>query len=395
MFRCNCNNEIPSQSSAGQSRTSTWCWALGQLKRCCLETRGASHCGASNLGRFDWRIVLLTLPFAVLLVISWASTVCSQTTAPSEPVVANPLDKFHYAPVLTQAGDAWSYRSVDVLGGKIEELDDQRIIYVEGEKRRELPSNRVAAVEPTWRTPAAENAQKLFEARKYREAKEAIAKAATKELPRWQQRLLVAEFVDVLAALGDTRLAGGVYLKSLAPNQPPAMLYGHLPMNWTTAEPDRTLYEVAVEWLEQSDECAQLLGASWLLLGPDQEAARGKLLKLQNSKLEPIAALATAQAWRLVPPPDTAGKVSEWLEYRDRLLLPNQIGPTEFLAERLARVGMIDLAIGQWSRIATMHPDRPHRVVAALQSAQRVLVQQGRADEAKRFQVWAERFALQ
>ena len=326
-------------------------------------------------------------------------TVCTFAVSPAiaqtETETQTPVDNFYYAPAPTQSIDVWNHRASERLTGKIEELDDQRILYFEGEKRRELPSNRVAEVEPVWRTPAAEVAHKLFVDRKYREAKDAITKAATNDLPRWQQRIMVAEFVEVLAALGDIRLAGGVYVKSLAPNQPPAMLYGHLPMNWTTVEPNRALYDVAVEWLEHPNECAQLLGASWLLLGPDSESARGKLLKLQSSKVEPIAALAVAQAWRLVPPPETEGKITEWLEYRNRLIEPLQIGPTEFLAERLARVGMIDQAIGQWSRIATVHADRPHRAAVALTAAQRVLTQQGRADEAKRFQAWAEQFKLQ
>ena len=324
----------------------------------------------------------------------WSPIASAQPAAAQiETAMKPPLDSFLYAPAVTKSPDIWNPRVAERIVGKIEEFDDQRIVFVEGEKRRELPSNRVLQVEPIWRTQAATDAHKLFTERKYREAKDAIAKAATNELPRWQQRFLVAEIVDVFAVLGDNRIGGGVYLKSLAPNQPPAMLYGHLPMNWTTAEPDRALYEAAVEWLEQTDECAQLLGASWLLLGPDREAARAKLLKLQSSKVEPIAALAAAQAWRLVPPPETESKIPEWLEYRDRLIQPLQIGPTEFLADRFGRVGLADLAIGQWSRIATLHADRPHRAALALAAAQRLLTQQGRIDEAKRFQAWAELFS--
>ena len=340
-------------------------------------------------------IVLISL--CVFLCSNGLSTANAQTPSPTpetarEKASSQPRDSFQYAAALNKSMDSWNLRATEHMVGMIEELDDQRIVFVEGEKRRELPSNRVVQVEPMWRTQAATEAHKLFTERKYREAKDAIAKAATNELPRWQQRFLVAEIVDVFAALGDNRIAGGVYLKSLAPNQPPSMLYGQLPMNWTTAEPDRALYEVAVEWLEQTEECAQLLGASWLLLGPDRDAARAKLLKLQNSKVEPIAALAVAQAWRLVPPPETESKISEWLEYRDRLIQPLQIGPTEFLADRFGRVGLTDLAIGQWSRIAALHADRPYRAALALASAQRLLTQQGRPEEAKRFQVWAEQF---
>ncbi len=338
----------------------------------------------------------VVLPFTIAvffsaLILAEPPRSYAQTGTDSKP----PLDTFLYAPANTQSSDIWTERVAEKLEGKIEELDDQRIVYVEGEKRRELPSNRVTHVEPVWRTAAATSAHKLFSDRKYREAKDAITKAATNDLPRWQQRFLVAQFVDVLDALGDTRLAGGVYLKSLAPNQPPNMLYAQLPLSWTTAEPNRGLYEVAIEWLEQPSESAQLLGASWLLLGSESGTARAKLLKLQSSKVEPIAALAVAQAWRIVPPPETEAKLSEWLEYRDRLIQPLQLGPTEFIAERLARVGKIDQAIGQWSRIATFHADRPHHAALALDSAQRLLTQQGRANEAKRLQTWAEQFVLE
>lgn len=301
-------------------------------------------------------------------------------------------DSFLHAPATVKSTDIWSSQSADRIVCQIDELDDQAILFVEEEKQRAIPSDRVTKVIPNWRTPAAAAAHQLFVDRNYRAAKDAISKAVTNDLPRWQQRLLVAEFVDVFAALGEYRLAGGVYLKSLAPNKPPAMLLAQLPMNWTSLEPDRVHYEAAVEWLSSEDPFAQLLGASWLLLGPDRDAARATLTKLQSSKNETIAALATAQTWRIVPPLETKAKVGEWMEFRDRLLEPLQIGPTEFIAERCARTGMIDLAIGQWSRIATLHSDRPHRVAAALNAAARTLTQQNRMEEAKRFQSWAEEF---
>jgi len=137
------------------------------------------------------------------------------------------------------------------------------------------------------------------------------------------------------------------------------------------------------------------LGASWMLLGPDREAARAKLLKLHDSKNEAIASIAMAQSWRLVPPLETSAKLAEWFEFRDRLIEPLQIGPTEFIAERCARTGMIDLAIGQWSRIATMHSNRSHRAWNALNAAARTLNQQNRAEEANRFLTWAEEFRAQ
>ncbi len=332
-----------------------------------------------------------TLQITKLLV--WLAVGLAGAEAAAQAKVT--ADVFLYAPAVVKSVDIWSSRSAERIVCQINELDDQKIVFIEGEKPREIPSDRVTKVIPNWRTPAAAAAHQLFVDRNYRAAKDAISKAVTNDLPRWQQRLLVAEFVDVFAALGEYRLAGGVYLKSLAPNQPPAMLLSQLPMNWTTIEPDRPLYESAVEWLSSEDPIAQLLGASWLLLGPDRDAARATLTKLQKSDRETIAALATAQTWRLTPPLETSEKVTEWFAFRDKLIEPLQIGPTEFIAERCARTGMIDLAIGQWSRVATLHSDRPHREAAALNAAARTLTQQGRTEEAKRFQNWAEEFKAQ
>lgn len=322
---------------------------------------------------------------------SEAATPAEQPSSTSKAAT----DSFLYAAVITKAIDVWNPPQADRLSGSIEELDAQRIVFLENEKRREIPSDRVYRVEPVWRTRNAADAHKLFTARRYREAKEAIAKAVTNDLPRWQQRLMVAEFVDVFAALGEYRLAGGVYVKSLAANQPPAMLLAQLPMNWTSLEPDRMHYEAAVEWLESDDEFAQLLGASWMLLGPDRENARAQLSKLQSSKNQAIASLAVAQGWRLVPPLETPTKLAEWFAFRDRLLEPLQVGPTEFIAERCARTGMVDIAVGQWSRIATMHADQPHRAFNALTAAARTLNQTNRGEEAKRFIAWADEFKAQ
>ncbi len=326
-------------------------------------------------------------------------SVWGQGSSPAEkassPAVTAPTDTFLYAAVISKAIDVWNPLPADRLAGNIEELDERRIVFVEDEKRREIPSDRVTQVDPVWRTQMAADADKLFAARRYREAKDAIAKAVTNDLPRWQQRVLVAEFVDVFAALGEYRLAGGVYLKSLAANQPPAMLLAHMPMNWTSLEADRLHYEAAVEWLASADESAQLLGASWMLLGSDREAARAKLSKLQSSKNAALASLAVAQSWRLVPPLETPAKLAEWFEFRDRLIEPLQIGPTEFIAERCARTGMIDLALGQWSRIATVHSSHSHRAFNALSAAARTLNQRSRSEEAKRFLTWAEEFKPQ
>ncbi len=126
----------------------------------------------------------------------------------------------------------------------------------------------------------------------------------------------------------------------------------------------------AKEWIEDKDEVAGLLGASWLLLGEQTQLAKQRLQKLQSSSNRTIARLAAVQLWRTVPPPETSGRMQKWLEARDSLSLPMQLGPTEFLAERFSRVDKPALAIGEWLRIAATYTEHPHRAAMALEQAQ-------------------------
>lgn len=64
---------------------------------------------------------------------------------------------------------------------------------------------------------------------------------------------------------------------------------------------------------------------------------------------------AASQGWRLTLPPQTMSNLAGWLEQRDKLIPPLQLGPTEFIADRLMRIGQTDLAVGQWMRIASQH----------------------------------------
>lgn len=144
---------------------------------------------------------------------------------------------------------------------------------------------------------------------------------------------------------------------------------GTLPINWTSRESSTALGKAAKEWLASDNEVAGLLGASWLLLGEQGVEAKQRLQKLQSSKNRTVARLAAAQLWRVVPPTETTGRMQKWLEARDSLSLPMQLGPTEFLAERFSRTDKPALAIGEWLRIAATYNDHPHRAAVALEEA--------------------------
>ena len=214
---------------------------------------------------------------------------------------------------------------------------------------------------------------------------------ATIEAPRGfchtlQPTPVAAELAE---AIGNSKSAGNIFV-DLAAASPPAMLYAVMPLCWTTREPDAALKLAAAQWLDNPGDVQGLLGASWLLFGSNSAKAKQRLTQLQTSETMPIARLASAQLWRLTPPPETKSSLKNWFEFRDSLLQPLRIGPTEFLADRLSRVSLTDLAVGEWTRIATEHGERYHRATQALEAAQQSLQREKRTEEAERLATWIE-----
>jgi hypothetical protein len=297
-------------------------------------------------------------------------------------------DVIHYGPAKPGAGDPWQPLKTDRLVGRIIELNAERLELVTpaGDRRR-LTSDRVEAVEVAWENAAAEQAHARYLKRQYREALRENVAVIRSGLPTWQQRILIGELIESAEALGSVKIAGSLFL-DLAKESPPAWIVAAMPLNWTTRETDEAVAKSAREWLEQPDDYAGLLGASWLLLTPEGAAAETRLKKLTQSDRPLVAQFARAQLWRIAPPPETASFLTQWLEFRDGMLRPAQLGPTEFLAERLARTGQANLAVGQWMRIATKHGDRYHRAKLALEAARRQLVQLGQAEQAEKVAAW-------
>lgn len=285
--------------------------------------------------------------------------------------------------------DVWSPSQRRQLLGEIQRFESEQLELVDREGvTHTLPSKYVLSVQPRWRTAEAAQAHQLFQAGKFEELVKAVPTALESDLVQWQQRMLIAELVQAVEGLGKPQAAGAYFL-SLAGSQPPPLLYATMPLCWTSRDPDQALREGARKWLQKADdEAARLLGASWLLFTDQQPAAQSAITKLQASTNPVIAQLAVAQGWRLIPPPQTMSELNRWLEFRDKLLPPLQLGPTEFIADRLQRIGELELAFGEWSRIGSQYNDQPVRARAALRSAAAQLKRLGRDDDAQRFETW-------
>ena len=304
---------------------------------------------------------------------------------------ASKLDKVWYGPVITSRSnsDDWEVPKTTLLTGRIRGFDETELVLVDQSgKSVRIASNRVFRVENAWTIAAATDALALLDERKYREAITALQAVLQEGLPPWQSQFLVRGLVRAASGLQRPRVAGIVFLQYLANANPPDLLYSDLPLAWTPVEPDQLLREQASKWIRGDSEIEQLLGASWSLSGSDRPLAQRTLTRLQTSESEIIAKLASCQLWRFVPPPQTMSGLQSWLAFRNKLIPPLQLGPTEFIADRLMRVGQKDLAVGQWMRIATVHPHRYDRAVVALEAAKDNLKQGGFDSEAERLGEW-------
>ncbi len=273
--------------------------------------------------------------------------------------------------------------------GTIRQFDGSKLVMDQDGRPQSVDSSRVESVEFDWANEQTSEAVGLFEQRDYARAVQALGEAIKSGVPRWQQRFLAAQMVQGVSALDRPQTAGKLFLQ-LAATSPPALLYADAPLKWSGGEVSPQMREEALEWVASDDEIARLLGASWLLFGEHQQQAQRVLIDLQSSERAYVAQLAVAQAWRLSTPPETIPRLGEWLRFRDALIPPLQLGPTEFLAERLMRVGEVELALGELFRIATMHHDRYHRAAKALQAGRNLLQSQGKTTEAEKVGRWLE-----
>ncbi len=303
-------------------------------------------------------------------------------------------DRVVIGPVIVDNQDPWEDRQSRVAMGSIRQLDSHELVMVTSDGQAlKVASDRVERVVINWAGKEAQAAMQLLGDRKYREAIAAIEQALGQGVPRWQGRFMVEGIVQAALGLGSPRVAGIIFLQNLATASPPSLLYAEMPLCWTAGEVDAQLQEKAKEWLFSDEEHAELLGASWLLFSSQAPAAQEKLRELQSSDNQSLAQLAVAQAWRLVPPPSTMSELPGWYKFRDGLRPALQLGPTEFIADRLMRIGQTDLAIGQWLRIASQHGDRYHRALPAMQQALQLLEREGRTEAAQRLKEWIERLA--
>lgn len=311
----------------------------------------------------------------------------NEVSLPPTPNRIDPIDQIWFGPAKANLVESWETWGSHSVRARIIRLDAESVdIRDEQGNLKKLELSRVIAVRPHWNQDEAASMDRLFYDGKFAEHAKVAPTVLKSDLPPYQQRLLLAQVVVSADAIGNRVPAGTLFI-SLCKNSPPPFLYSVAPLNWADARTTRAMETAAQTWINDTDEAAQLLGASWLLGGTERTAATEKLEKLTRSTNAMIASLATCQLWRLIPisPADTQ-TLLDWQKQRDGLLLPLQLGPTELIADRWRSAQQPSLAAFEYLRIAILHRDRYDRALAAKSAAEELLGPDAVRESADRLQ---------
>jgi hypothetical protein len=218
------------------------------------------------------------------------------------------------------------------------------------------------------------------------------------KLARWEQKLILAMLVESCKSLERWETACSLFL-SLAKESPPDLLAATIPLPWfdSVAEVwDRDRIRTnAVNWLTDQNELVQLLGASWLLDGELRGEAIVALRRLsRDSRHVLVKQFATAQLWRTVPPTVFVERqLEESRRLRDAIFLPAQAGPSLLIAERCRKGNASDLALQEWLRVVTIHPEQNSLANRARKSAIELLRSRNQEDMAGQIETLARKTA--
>lgn len=279
-------------------------------------------------------------------------------------------------------------RSIE-LRGVLVEWEPSRLVLIRKDAAgpTTFPGDQVIGIEPGWKEDSFAEVHRMFTDHRFAEViSRGQTVLKTPFIPRWQQRLIVAEMVQSACALGQWQVAGKIY-HVLAQDTAPLLLRAVIPLPWSDEllTSGKGMRESASDWIKKNEPEMQLLGASWLI-GSDQNGLAIETLRnLANDGSPLVSSYAQAQLWRTIPPSEIeSSHFGKWVAARDNLASSLQAGPTMLLAHRLDQAGSQRLAVAEWLRIASLHGDRYHLRMRAIERAIAACRAAGANDEADR-----------
>ncbi|HVJ82345.1 MAG TPA: hypothetical protein VNC50_14850 [Planctomycetia bacterium] len=194
------------------------------------------------------------------------------------------------------AQDAVRIKQSGLYRGEIVQYDDQiiKIRLGTGDRTIDFPVEKIETVQ-TMRLPAQLAAEAALQRSDWQTAAREFRSALSQEKRAWAQQRMQADLVRVYASLGDENAMVETFLE-ISPHRRDPEILSQMPIRWTL-EPPPTAEELAraKSWSEKAkDGAGALIAASWLIDGPESDAARQLLGRLATDVDERVRIIARA-----------------------------------------------------------------------------------------------------
>jgi len=290
------------------------------------------------------------------------------------------------APALAQDvvyyGEDFS-RCTRLQGGVIDYNGQELVLSIPGGMERRFPSAGVLKIE-TKRTPQQEEGDRLFAQGKWQQALRAYMAAETQETRAWVRRELMAQVVWCHHYLDQDHLAGEHFLALLA-SDPKTPYFDCIPLAWITREVSPTLEARALQWLQNPNTVAQLLGSSHLLGTSQRGQAIERLRQLRFDGDPRVAALARCQLWR-AQSPINASTIAEWEKTLASVPESLRAGPYFVMASGYSRQVQPESAALTYLKVPVLFPKARRLAARSLAEAAQEAIRLGREDDARLMQ---------
>ena len=230
---------------------------------------------------------------------------------------------------------------------------------------KDFDTSRMVRFETAWH-PGYQEGKQLQADYRYAAAINQYATAIENEPREWMQNIVHARACECFMAIENFDGAASQFLQLI--DDDPQSRFRHLvPLVWTSSRPKKNELTKAQGWLESAEPMLALLGASWLLDASPE--AQKKMQQLSRDFDPTVAALATAQLWRLEKVAPNEKRLALRIDQTRAMPEKVRCGAWYLIAEAQANTTKSDEAIVNFMRIVSNDPQQGLLVPAALYQA--------------------------
>jgi hypothetical protein len=211
-----------------------------------------------------------------------------------------------------------------------------------------------------------------------------MSAARTAEKRDWVKRQQTSVIVQAYVALGEKERACREFF-ALAESDPETPYLACIPLPWHIDVSQSLVFQQLGDlWLNRPEYPAcQLLSAGLSLTTANHARAVEILQRLAKSNNPSIAALASAQLWRVRLINATPSEAAHWEQQLDSMPEDLRSGPHFLLGEVFARLDEPDIALTHWLHVPLDSPDMRPLALRSLERAVETLNKLGRSSEAE------------